>query len=107
VALLYGPLRNGTYAGPILTAWPAKGLPQLWRRPVGGGYASMIVAENRIFTLEQRREEEVLAAYDFDSGRELWKVGWKGHFKETMGGDGPRSTPTYDAGRVYVLGAGG
>jgi outer membrane protein assembly factor BamB len=104
----YGPNRDGHYTeGPILTAWPAKGLTQIWKRPIGGGYASMAVAEGKVFTIEQRRDEEVLAAYDFGKGRELWTVAWKAFFQETMGGDGPRATPTYDFGRVYALGATG
>lgn len=103
-----GPGRNGIYdETPILTAWPAKGLPQLWRTPVGGGYGSLTVAENRAYTIEQRRDDEVLAAYDMATGRELWKNSWKARFSEAMGGDGPRSTPVWNDGRVYALGATG
>lgn len=101
----YGANRDGHYSGPILTAWPDAGLRQAWRRPVGGGYASMIVAGDRIYTLEQRRDKEALVAYDFATGRELWANAWSAFFQESMGGDGPRATPTYDDGRVYVLGA--
>jgi outer membrane protein assembly factor BamB len=104
----FGPNRDGRYTEtPILTQWPEKGLTQLWRRPVGGGYSSIIVAENLALTLEQRRDQEVLAAYDLSTGRERYAVAWKGFFRESMGGDGPRSTPSYDHGLVYVLGAEG
>lgn len=104
----YGLTRNGEYRqGAILTEWPAKGLAELWRRPVGGGYASVTVAQARIYTIEQRRDEEVAAAYDFATGRELWGSRWKAFFQESMGGDGPRATPTWDEGRVYALGASG
>ncbi|MCL4797055.1 MAG: PQQ-binding-like beta-propeller repeat protein [Bryobacteraceae bacterium] len=104
----YGPNRDGRYTDtPILTAWPGKGLREEWRRPVGGGYASMVVAEGLVFTIEQRRAEEVAAAYDFATGRQRWSSAWAGDFREAMGGPGPRATPTYDEGRVYVLGAEG
>lgn len=103
----YGPNRDGIYTGPIQTAWPEKGLPEVWRRPVGGGYASMIVADGKVYTIEQRRDEEALAAYSLASGRELWTSRWKASFKEAMGGDGPRATPAWDEGRVYALGAEG
>jgi outer membrane protein assembly factor BamB len=104
----YGPQANGHYTEtPILTAWPAQGLPEAWRRPVGGGYASMIVAGNRIFTIEQRRSREATAAYDLATGKELWVNEWPADFREAMGGDGPRATPTYYEGRVYALGAEG
>jgi outer membrane protein assembly factor BamB len=103
-----GPGRTGIYEETeILTKWPLDGLPQLWKRPVGGGYASVVVAEGTIFTIEQRRQKEVVAAYDLDSGREKWIHGWDAEFKETMGGDGPRATPVWHDGRIYALGATG
>ena len=101
-----GPNRDGRYdATPIRTDWPREGLPQLWKQPIGPGYASFVVADGRAFTIEQRRQEEVVAAYDVDTGRELWTHGWAGAFTELLGGDGPRATPTYHDGRVYALGA--
>jgi outer membrane protein assembly factor BamB len=101
-----GPGRDGRYEeGPIRTEWPGDGLPQLWKQPVGLGYASFVVANGRAFTIEQRRAQEVVAAYDVNTGRELWTNAWDGEFQESMGGDGPRATPTYHDGRVYALGA--
>lgn len=103
-----GANRDGRYtAAPIRTAWPREGLRRLWKQPVGGGYASFVVADGRAFTIEQRRSQEVAAAYDIQNGRELWTNGWNASFEESMGGDGPRATPTYHDGRVYVLGAEG
>ena len=103
-----GASRDGRYAGgAIRTDWPADGLPLLWKHPIGLGYASFVVADGRAFTIEQRRRQEVAAAYDVATGNELWTHGWDAEFVETMGGDGPRATPTYDGGRVYVLGAAG
>ena len=101
-----GDLRDGRYAAaPVRAAWPPEGLPELWRHPIGVGYASFVIANGRAFTIEQRRSQEVVAAYDLDTGREVWTVGWDGEFLESMGGDGPRATPTYHDGRVYALGA--
>jgi outer membrane protein assembly factor BamB len=101
-----GPDRDGRYqGGRIRTAWPRQGLPQLWKQPIGLGYASFVVADGRAFTIEQRRRQEVVSAYDVETGRELWTHGWDGEFIESMGGDGPRATPTYHDGRIYALGA--
>ena len=102
-----GPKRDGNYeATPVLTSWPANGLTPLWKQPVGLGYASFSVADGRAFTIEQRRGQEVVAAYDFATGRELWTQGWNAEFTESTG-DGPRATPTWDQGRLYALGATG
>ena len=67
-----GAARDGRYRHPIRTDWPADGLPRLWQQPVGGGYASFAAADGRLFTIEQRRDREVVAAYDAETGHELW-----------------------------------
>jgi outer membrane protein assembly factor BamB len=100
-----GPARDGRSTEAIRTDWPAGGLSPLWKQPIGLGYASFVVAGGRAFTIEQRRRDEVVAAYDIESGRELWTNVWEGEFVESMGGDGPRATPTYHDGRIYALGA--
>jgi outer membrane protein assembly factor BamB len=100
-----GAARDGRSTEPIRTDWPAAGLRQLWKQPIGLGYASFVVADGRAFTIEQRRSQEVAAAYDVETGRELWTNAWEGEFVESMGGDGPRATPTYHEGRLYALGA--
>ncbi|HXV62303.1 MAG TPA: PQQ-binding-like beta-propeller repeat protein [Vicinamibacteria bacterium] len=102
-----GPSMDGHYPGSIVTRWPDAGLPLLWKQPVGGGYASFVIAGGRAFTIEQRRDEEVVAAYDLATGRELWAHGWPAEFRETLGGPGPRATPTWDDALVFALGATG
>jgi outer membrane protein assembly factor BamB len=103
-----GPRRDGIYTEmEILTNWPSDGLQELWRLPVGGGYASIVVANGRAFTIEQRRDQEVVAAYDMETGAEVWANAWQANFQESMGGPGPRSTPVWHDGRLYALGAEG
>src|SRR5947207_6077468 len=101
-----GPHRDGRYdQAPVSSTWPARGLPLVWRQPIGGGYASFVIARGRAFTIEQRRHKEVATAYDLATGRELWANGWEGEFQESLGGDGPRATPTWHDGRIYAVGA--
>ena len=103
-----GPNRDGHYEErPINTKWKDGQLPELWRQKIGGGYASVVVAEGRVFTIEQRRDQETVACYDLGSGKELWIHAWDAFFQEGLGGDGPRATPTWHEGRVYALGAAG
>ncbi len=103
-----GPNRAAVYTeGEIMTSWPTGGLRPLWKQPVGGGYASFVIANGKAFTIEQRRDQEVVAAYEIASGREIWINGWKTLFSESLGGDGPRATPIWDEGRLYALGAAG
>ena len=103
-----GPARDGIYRErPLAASWPAGGPKLLWKQPVGEGHASFAVARGVAYTIEQRRQREVVAAYDVKTGREIWTNGWDTLFSERMGGDGPRATPTYAAGIVYALGAAG
>ena len=68
-----GPNRDGIVPlTGIMTQWPPRGLRELWRQPIGEGYASFAVGYRRAYTIEQRRGKETAAAYDVNTGRELW-----------------------------------
>jgi outer membrane protein assembly factor BamB len=103
-----GPNRDGHYTEqPINVDW-AKSPPKLlWKQPVGGGYASFVVADGLAFTIEQRREQEAVTAYEVETGREVWAHSYAARFQEWMGGEGPRATPTWHEGRLYSLGGTG
>jgi outer membrane protein assembly factor BamB len=100
-----GPRRDGVYReAAIRTTWDAAPPRELWKQPVGDGFSSFAIAGGRAFTIEQRRDQEVVSAYDVETGRELWTNGWSAHFTDSTG-DGPRATPTWHDGRLYALGA--
>lgn len=103
-----GPRRDGNYTEqPINIDW-AKSPPKLlWKQPVGGGYASFVIADGLAFTIEQRREQEAITAYEVETGREAWLHAYPARFDEPMGGEGPRATPTWHEGRLYSLGGAG
>jgi outer membrane protein assembly factor BamB len=101
-----GPARDGVVTGPPLCQdWQASPPKVDWKHEVGGGYAQPVVVGNFLVTIEQRRDSEVVAAYDAGTGRELWTYSSPGKFDETLGGPGPRATPTIHDGRIYSLGA--
>lgn len=102
-----GPAGDGSTGETILTSWPGGKLKELWRKPVGGGWASFVAAGKLIYTIEQRRAQEVVAAYDAATGREVWAHKYAADFQESMGGNGPRATPTYASGKIYSMGATG
>lgn len=102
-----GPRRDGIVASTISLDWSKKPPRQVYRQPVGEGYSSFVIGGGRAYTMEQRRGDEALVCYDAATGRELWTMQYPAHFTETLGGDGPRATPTLDGDRVYSLGAEG
>jgi outer membrane protein assembly factor BamB len=98
--------RDGVIHQAIRVSWD--GLTPMWKKPVGGGRASFAVADGRAFTIEQRQKNEVVAAYDVMTGKELWTNAWPDRFSQWMGGgEGPRATPTWFDGNVFALGGQG
>ena len=110
-----GPDHDGSTPEKILTHWPAEGLRQIWKTPLQDGFSALTVGGGKAFTLVTREvdgaNQEVCLALDADTGKELWTVplgvakfdggGDKGT-PDNNGGDGPRSTPSYDNGKVYT-----
>jgi outer membrane protein assembly factor BamB len=100
--------RDGRRTGVrIATNWNERPPRQLWRQRVGPGWPSFAVVGARLYTQEQRGTNEVVVCYDAGSGAELWAHTDAARFTETMGGPGPRATPTFHEGKIYAQGAKG
>ena len=103
-----GPRRDGRVEDRGLTAdWKTTPPRLVWKKRVGPGWSSVIVAGGRLFTQEQRGPAEAVVCYEADTGRELWAYEQAGRFEEYVSGPGPRATPTFVHGRIYAAGAGG
>ena len=80
------------------------GLEIAWKRPIGSGYAGIAVGAGIVVTMFADGDRDVIAAYDPESGDELWRVpigdGYKGHDGSF---NGPISTPLVDGDRVIGL----
>src|SRR5262245_33217483 len=103
-----GPNRDGAIAS--LTppaAWP-DALTRKWKVDVGLGYASPILVGNRAFMFSRRGDNEVLAALDAATGKELWTGSYQAPFTVNSAAarheKGPKSTPTFADGSIYTLG---
>ncbi len=102
-----GPNRDGiSRETGLLKNWPAGGPKTLWKAPMGEGYSHLTVSKGRLYTLFGEGNNEVAAAYDATTGKQLWKVPLGRKFLSDQG-NGSRSTPTVDGGMVYTLTAEG
>jgi outer membrane protein assembly factor BamB len=113
-----GPNHDGSSSEKIPANWPAGGLRQLWKTPLNNGFGSFTLADGKAFTLVTREfdggNQETCLALDANTGKELWAVpmgvgssvydgGGDNGAPGNNGGDGARSTPTYDDGHVYAF----
>jgi outer membrane protein assembly factor BamB len=100
--------RDGVIPGADLNRdWKSHPPRELWRQPIGGGYAAIVGAGPLLVTIEQRKAREAVVCYDADTGLERWAYEYTADFQEALGGPGPRATPSIDGDRVYSLGATG
>ena len=103
-----GPNRDGVAPLTAPPAWPDQ-LNQKWRVTVGEGYATPLVVGNRVYQFSRQGENEVMTAFDADTGKEVWKnPGYPAVFEMQSAarphGAGPKSTPVFFNGRLYTIG---
>ena len=96
-----GPQRDGiSQETGLLQSWPAEGPPLSWEiEGIGTGYASVAVAEGKIYTMGRRDGEEYIIALSEANGEEVWSA-QVGPGKKQRG---PNGTPTIDGDRVYGI----
>ena len=106
-----GPNRDGTLASFTEPKnWPDK-LTRRWKVEVGTGYATPIVVGSRVFAFARQDVNEVMRALDAASGKVVWETSYPAPFEMNSAtarhGPGPKSTPTFDNGRLFTLGMSG
>lgn len=111
-----GPNRDGSWAETgILESFPKDGLKIRWRRPVGGGFASPVVAHGRVFVFDvelvKPTARERLHCFDEKTGKVLWVYAYDEPYGDWSydpeRGAGPTATPIVEGDRIYCVGASG
>jgi outer membrane protein assembly factor BamB len=84
----------------------------VWRHEIGAGWSAFSIVGNQAITQEQRGDQELVTCYRLDSGEPVWNHADTlrfdpGDLQGSVGGVGPRATPTIDGGKVFTQGATG
>ena len=67
---LRGPDSDGAVRDADLLSQGAGGLALGWKKALGSGYSAVVVAEGRAVTMFADGEDDILAAFDVESGKE-------------------------------------
>ncbi len=94
-----GPQRDGiSRETGLLQSWPDDGPPVAFQAEgLGNGFASVSIADGRLFTMGKFGDETRLLALDANDGKLLWQA------PVGSGGEGPNCTPTVNGDLVYAL----
>ncbi len=106
-----GPNRDGAviqFVPP--SSWP-EALTRQWQVEVGEGYASPVIAGDRVFVHTRRGDEEVVSALDATTGALVWQEAYPApyelHPAAVQHGLGPKSTPATGDGKLFTFGISG
>lgn len=98
-----GPNRDGISSETgLLKTWPTTGPKVIWRSGSGEGYAGIVVSQGRGFTSIGVGDNEVVIAFDPNTGKEIWRTNIDAKFENDQG-NGPRSTPTVDGEMLFAI----
>ena len=99
-----GPQRSGiSNETGLMKQWPTSGPPLVWSTSnLGSGYGSISVAGDRVFVQGLKGRESSVSSLNRADGKLVWSRALGPTDSEDRG-PGPRSTPTVDGDRLYVL----
>lgn len=87
----------------LAKSWPTTGPKQVWlNQDVGLGYSGYAIVGDTLYTMGARDVIEYVIAVDVATGKEKWAAEC-GAILTNNWGNGPRSTPTIDGGKVYAM----
>ncbi len=102
-----GPNRDFSVpSGALSTEWPEEGPPEIWSRPFGDGYSSILFEDGKLYSLHRGDDQDVAVCLDAATGETIWATGYDAPSKENMNlqmGPGPISTPLLAGGKLFSV----
>ena len=83
--------------------WGSSGPKRLWNASVGTGFATVSVADGRVFTMGNKSNRDTVYALEEATGDILWRHSYSEALGDGLYDGGPNTTPTVDSEYVYTL----
>lgn len=83
--------------------WPVEGPRTLWRKNVGSGASSVAVMGDRLYTMGNQDDLDIIWCIDSATGTVLWRKEYSCKLDRRMFEGGPGATPTIANGRLFTL----
>lgn len=83
--------------------FPASGPKKLWQVSIGTGFSSMVVRQDRVFSMGNIKDNDVVYCLDARTGKTLWEHKYPSLVDANLYEGGPNATPTIDQNRLYTL----
>lgn len=100
-----GPRRDGRSRETHLSSFGEEGPPLVWELACGRGFASPVVAGDRLVLTHREGGEIHVDALEPGTGRRWWRFSYPTRYDDRyISNEGPRSTPTIAGSRVIVHG---
>lgn len=98
-----GPNFNGAVEENISKESAQIELEAKWEVPVGVGWSSPIISNQKVFLHDRTGNKENLTAFDLDSGKQVWQSSFDSQFRDDFGMEnGPRSTPSVYKNTILI-----
>ena len=110
-----GPTRDFMVeASGLADTWSDEGPPVIWSRPLGAGHATVLVGNDRLFTLYRVAygeggngpwsPEETVIAMNAATGETIWEYTYPSKVQDFGQGAGPHATPLLVGDRLFAAG---
>ncbi|MEW4490134.1 PQQ-binding-like beta-propeller repeat protein [Thalassoglobus sp. JC818] len=97
-----GPMRNG-HSEEELPVGSELILPTVWETSVGTGMSSLVVSQNRLVTIGNVDDHDIVQCLDATTGDSLWQHRYPEPLDPNLFEGGPTSTPLIVDGTVYTI----
>ncbi len=91
----------------LLSKWPEGGPEKRWVfEGAGMGYSGYSIVDGKLFTMGTRGDDVTVVCVNTADGKEVWSAAISKDDQQGYAagwGHGPRSTPTYSDGHLYVI----